>query len=1314
MAKGYSPEVESFNKKWGELAKATRQLGIPDDVASEVYQLDLKRLSTPGSYTQSGDQLLDTIKSAAQGKPNIAAPPANPADVLGNLGTDVKDFGAGLAGLINKGVGDLAHPTHIAGQVSALWKDPRVLEDPLRALTGQGPVPQQLGTLAGSPLLASLIPGVADLGALTKQTGKGTYGWNVQGGLDTLAEHPFTSALDVAPIAHGLGRAGSAVARVGVSDADRAVLDEAGKYKPTDVSPEARAARARAQQVVPNYLRLAAATNPKGLLTFMNRFVLGLPFQDDTVGEYVAHKLNTASNGQLGPIAAATARLVAVPGNEYAHGLKGFLRDGEAFVQRHGLDNPKDTEDFAWLALHHRDDWQKAYAGRFTPDQVRRFSEALPEYDAAAMAKANADLAKQRLGLVTDPRTGRVEFRNTTGIDSGVISRHRAYLRTRPAFLEAAHQVAHALGPDAQISLDNARQDVAAQVAQMLAPMHDYTAVHYLDSDVVQSAFPGDAARPGRSTRPTLPGPVRALMGPKGRIATFETALAKGNLRKALVSLRAIRKSLSSPFVERNPRLAALRDPVGRSLDALRLMNTEKIKGAIDGHLTARDRLTSSIDRHPAATFMPRYTEMIQDGLVKHLAANKAEVTTGDYALVMDQIENGIWKGEKFDEIVGPAEMSEIKNSALQMLARERDNGLAPLFVYSAHTRDPAMLQRGLFDVERIRTPRSAKSRIAINPSAIYDPIMGMTIKSAEDLQEHVMEQFFYGEQGFLPRFGMSHQEVLNQAALFAKDLPQGSMFTRGHAIDDWVARNYVEFDPEQFIPRATPKAQGAGAISGVWVPKDIADSFTANVKSLGRPTSPFARTYAHGTNVFRYSLLNFSPRYQVHIWGGGAMLLAMRSDPLAMAQNFAPAIAMLARDSPDLVNVMHDLRRNKLWAPMFDFLVARGEKKLAERGIEGGLPVELSHGTGEQDPTLLAGYKWAGGMKAGNWLKESMAKGRIPTDAGLKVANVGANMLRGMAFLTKDDPEEGIAFVRKVYADMGAMTPLERSIIRYVMPFYGWTRHILQFVATYPIDHPYRAAVLSQMVNQEWQDWNTGIPQAMIYLFQIGGTAPDGTAEVLDIRQLDPLRSVSDVFTMGGFLSSLNPAIQTAISALGINTQTGGPENLYPSLTLNSFYSTLQNQPTSLGSVLNTAVGQYVPESGVLDHFLQMSAYTKWAANNNPHAFQSQLYGALNFPWVPYTVNAYQTLAKTESDRYDIAKRDATAALSDPNPNSDTWHNLLQYSYVPYSGYLVQPMALRKWAFDQVYSAGYWNGAAGVATIPPNNVISAPYSAPY
>jgi hypothetical protein len=277
-------------------------------------------------------------------------------------------------------------------------------------------------------------------------------------------------------------------------------------------------------------------------------------------------------------------------------------------------------------------------------------------------------------------------------------------------------------------------------------------------------------------------------------------------------------------------------------------------------------------------------------------------------------------------------------------------------------------------------------------------------------------------------------------------------------------------------------------------------------------------------------------------------------------------------------------------------------------------------------------------------------------------------------------------------------------------MPFYGWTRHLLHYVATYPIDHPVRAMILSQVIAQQWQDWDTGLPQSMMYLFEIGGTGPDGNATELDIRQLDPLRSVVDVFTLGGFVSSLNPAIQTAFQAFGVNPESGGPEQLYPTMTLNSFTGKEQPTSTSLAGTIGDGIGQYIPEASVIDHFTAWSSYTKWAKANNHQAYENQLYSALSFPWIPQKINLRQTISQTEIANYNVARDSATAALNDPNPNSPTWKALLQYSYVPYAGWMVSPWTLRAWAFDQVQRAGLWNGTE--ATIAPSNVVIQP-SAP-
>jgi hypothetical protein len=394
-----------------------------------------------------------------------------------------------------------------------------------------------------------------------------------------------------------------------------------------------------------------------------------------------------------------------------------------------------------------------------------------------------------------------------------------------------------------------------------------------------------------------------------------------------------------------------------------------------------------------------------------------------------------------------------------------------------------------------------------------------------------------------------------------------------------------------------------------------------------------------------------------------------------------------------------------KPFQPVMEWLRTRADT----RG-ELGLPNSIAHIKGEDDPNMLDAWNFGKGKLLGDLFQKAMAERHL--NAGTTFATFGANMLRSMAYLIGKDKggtaDAGVRFAMKVFADMNSMTPLERTIIRYVMPFYGWTRHVLQYVATYPLDHPYRAAVLSQMIQQEWEDWNTGLPQSMMYLFELGGTAADGSATEIDVRQLDPLRSVTDVFTMGGFLSTLNPALQTAVQAIGVNPATGGPEQLYPTMTLNQFTGKEQASPqSSLSAILAQGVGSYIPEASVLDHFLSISSYTRWAKANNHQAYENQLWSSLNVPWVPQKINLRQAVASTEIANYNVARDAATAAMGDPDPNSSTWKALLQYSYVPYKGWMVNPFTLRQWAFDAAVRHGLWNGR--VATYAPDNIVTPP-----
>lgn len=1316
-------ELSGFNTKWRDLYDYAQQNKLSIPAVAQVYDLDYQRLASGSSYQLSKSEALAAIQSASQGSPTTPAPaqPLSVGQIPNYLQTNAKDLGVGLFGLLKKGISDVIHPMNGPHELEALWRDPKVLEDPIKGLFGGAGVgvglqsSQNEITVAGnSPLLSAIIPGLADLAEAQKP-----------GGLKTLAEQPITTALDVVPELRLGGAASRVLARAGLDEGSLAAIDEAAKYKPSDFSNQAKAARAAAGEAVGSAVRRALAMNDHGLIGAFYRVVLDAPWADETVGTYMSRRVTEATRGQLGPASASLGRIVQMARRQEAEGGRAVVKDIGDFNERNGLTTPKLTRDFAWISTHFRDDWKTAYAQMLDPGEAAKLENAFADYDQILERETQADLARDRLGTIVDPRDGHGEVRATTGTDGTVLSRYRDFLEKTKKSDAVIRDLAELTGNDIPRDPPAAAQAILNYVSQaVIEPAQRFMNTDGRDELAVRRQFPPTKPVGAGDVDPNNPEAVAELlrrggkpqnlrwsrdqvmrtgrlMGPAGLFTHLKVALGAGRFADAERILGTIERTMKSPYSRSSAELAALIPDVTRARAVLQYALKGGTRRALDAFARSRDALVKAIDKYPEARYTPRVAELVQDRLMT--ALNGQDVTEEDLALLGYQIENGIWKGETFNQIVGAGEMNKIVNSALVALRAERDAGLDPKFVYSSRAGDIERLGQ-MSSPDRIEVTRSAKSRARFNPSAVYDPVIGLTRKQLEDVHEKAVTEMFYGEHGIIQRWGTTVDEASRQAMQIVKAPDDPALYR--HAIDAWTKENYGELDPTAFMPSRASQLSGTAATPPTLVPIAVKQSLDATMKALQGPQNVAARAYSGGTRLFRYTLLNFSPRYQVHIWGGGSMLLLMRSGPLDMARVLPAAMGMMIQDSDGLLS--HIAQRGGMFKPVFDWLQTRAEK----RGETAGMPLGLPHEVAEADPQHLTNeFNYASGKKMAGWFRDSLAKRGM--DAPLTFASFGANMLRSMAYLIgkakDDDVDAGVRFALKVFADMDAMTPLERSIIRYVMPFYGWTKHIAQYAFTYPIDHPYRVAVLSQMVNQEWEDWNSGIPQSMMYLFQIGGVDAAGNVTAIDLRQLDPLRSVSDVFTMSGFLGDLNPAIQSVVlPALGLNPETGGPEDLYPQMTINSFYGNEQPAPTTWSTVLENGIAGYLPQANALETGLQLTSYARYAKINDPNAFKQAIGDALGVPWIPQTISIPQTLARTEIDRYNVARDAATAALNDPNPNSPTWKSLMAYGYVPYQGWMVQPAALRQWAFDAAISQGYWNGS--VATIAPANLITPPY----
>jgi hypothetical protein len=219
-------------------------------------------------------------------------------------------------------------------------------------------------------------------------------------------------------------------------------------------------------------------------------------------------------------------------------------------------------------------------------------------------------------------------------------------------------------------------------------------------------------------------------------------------------------------------------------------------------------------------------------------------------------------------------------------------------------------------------------------------------------------------------------------------------------------------------------------------------------------------------------------------------------------------------------------------------------------------------------------------------------------------------------------------------------MTPLERSVARKIMPFYGWTKHILKYILTYPVDHPWRAMYLSTLATQNSDGFASGLDERMQLLFFLGSPDAQGNVSAVDVRALDPFRDVANYATLGGWISSLNPIISAPFAAVDPEIIYGS-NVLHPNVTYDSVYGTSTAQAT--GSPLSAAE-QEIPELTVLDQALGLSANARAVAKSGGEA--KALFQALNIPFAQVQhLNLQQISAKHEIDRYQQAAQDAANA---------------------------------------------------------------------
>jgi hypothetical protein len=505
--------------------------------------------------------------------------------------------------------------------------------------------------------------------------------------------------------------------------------------------------------------------------------------------------------------------------------------------------------------------------------------------------------------------------------------------------------------------------------------------------------------------------------------------------------------------------------------------------------------------------------------------------------------------------------------------------------------------------------------------------------------------------------FGVSGLELEKRYLAAAKIAHERNpSITRDAHLRQLIDRDWATYDPAKFLRGKGEKPRSINAANQTYIPRVVASTLDRL-----RPIAPSSieQSIAPVMNVFRTSLLPLSLRWHLYNILGGAVMMMAGAGPSAF--RYLSQAKALATD---------------------------GGRALGEVEVKGSAMPPGGHMRQAQewfqsarlhDPT---GMKIAHQLAAGNTLGRIMAKMRDNPTVGRVSDAMGRgvqksydfnqyvdNMYRSMAYLsgeakaikrgmTEDQAiAAGMSLSRDILQSWDRLTPLERSTMRLVAPFYGWLSHLLRFtVKNFPHDHPWRLGIMARVAETEMSDYATGLPSRLASLFTPFGMDADGNVTAIALDGANPFRDIANYALLAGFLtgqeggnlsavtSNLNPLLAAPLKAAGLDVTKGLPE-LYPELDYDPMTGSLRLTPSqSFPMALLTSV---LPPARALDMLSGRNVEFRQMMVDNPDAARNMLLSSVGLPGVVKQYNQPEELIKSETRRYEDMMDVRSEALS-------------------------------------------------------------------
>lgn len=594
---------------------------------------------------------------------------------------------------------------------------------------------------------------------------------------------------------------------------------------------------------------------------------------------------------------------------------------------------------------------------------------------------------------------------------------------------------------------------------------------------------------------------------------------------------------------------------------ALRATDETELNQLAELHAKLGEDIDRMVAKHPPVRFMPLITEAATEDVVKALPG-------------LDEVQQTLVRSGHFEDV--PGALKEWRKALKSRVAnwQELKQTHDPMFLHQVTKDQSKALMNPKLSGPFLKAESISKRRSWRPTDIIEDTRLSVSHAKAERLRTELTQKTITDltDAGVFRPLEAAKPELNKVALAYAKS--HGLSFEQ--AFSDVKRATYDE------VTVAGTRGRFGGPNTYL-VPKGMGRAF----EMMANPKlSPLMKPFAKANKVLSFAVLEANPMYLPGQAISNSYLLLEEMGPKAFSQ----------------------FRRT--WKAL----------------KEGTLPPEIVRGPVFSTEAGLSDaiHQASAGQTIRRWLGEgpgtALEKAKRADQRVKRFMSLADDMTQGMAYYQglEDAARQGLKGAEKQASAMDAvmrtlgvmeeLTPIERTTMKVVGPYYSWSRFIVTKALNLPFDHPWRVAVLSSLARIEMADWPSDLPTKFRGSLFLGKPKPDGTVKALSMGQFNPYASVGSYFTLAGLLGRTNPAVQALLSQTGWGANSPGLD-LYPNLRMNAETGREEYAPPSL---VHELIANYVPQAGAAIDLYAPNADLQALKASNPEAYARRIRGEL------------------------------------------------------------------------------------------------------